>query len=60
MSWQCQQCKTRIEDDDFEVCWNCKIDKGATEPAHTPAELGPDCLRCKVEFFMTGFIDLAE
>lgn len=27
MPWQCQQCKTSIEDDDFELCWNCNTKK---------------------------------
>jgi hypothetical protein len=54
MPWQCQQCKTSIEDDDFELCWNCNTKKGATEAAPTPAELGPDCLRCKAKLSFIG------
>lgn len=54
MPWQCQQCKTSIEDDDFELCWNCNTEKGATEAAPTPAELGPHCLRCKAKLSFIG------
>lgn len=54
MPWQCQHCNTTIEDDDFEVCWNCNTAKGAPTPEHTSALLVPDCLRCKATLSFIG------
>jgi hypothetical protein len=54
MPWQCQHCKTTIEDDEFEVCWNCNSAKGATEPDNTSAHPAPDCLRCKAKLNFIG------
>lgn len=47
MPWQCQHCNTTIEDDDFEVCWNCNSAQGALVPEKAAGQFVPDCLRCK-------------
>ena len=54
MSWQCQHCNTSIEDDDFEVCWNCNSEKGAAEPASSAEVPAPECLRCNTQLSFIG------
>ncbi len=46
MPWQCQHCNTTIEDDDFEVCWNCNSAQGALFLKMRQISFVPDCLRC--------------
>ncbi|KIO36942.1 hypothetical protein DB48_08115 [Shewanella sp. cp20] len=43
MAWTCQNCMTEIDDDDFEVCWNCSCERGKTI---TKVNTSLDCLRC--------------
>ena len=54
MSWQCQNCNTTIDDDAFEVCWNCSCEKGQSVPDKMATEVAPDCVRCTVPSTFIG------
>jgi hypothetical protein len=54
MSWQCQNCNTTIDDDEFEVCWNCNCEKGKAEPDQSLVPVAPDCIRCKAKLNFIG------
>lgn len=54
MSWQCQHCNTTIDDDEFEVCWNCNCEKGQASPAQSLRDISPDCVRCKSTLTFLG------
>lgn len=47
MSWKCQNCNTLIEDQEFEVCWNCNAEKGSEKLSQQTS--APFCLRCDKE-----------
>lgn len=53
MTWTCQHCNTLIDDNDFEVCWNCSCEKGQAAP-HSPSHQAIRCLRCDVTMKKLG------
>ncbi|OHU86670.1 MULTISPECIES: hypothetical protein [Pseudoalteromonas] len=54
MSWKCQNCNTTIDDDAFEVCWNCSCEKGKSKPSEELTKLAPDCIRCQASLTFIG------
>ncbi|WP_105167835.1 hypothetical protein [Pseudoalteromonas sp. T1lg23B] len=54
MSWTCQNCNTIIDDDSFEVCWNCRCEKGKSAPDQDLTNLTPDCIRCQTGLTFIG------
>ena len=54
MTWTCQYCKTKIDDDAFEVCWNCNCEKDKSEPEKRAADSIPDCIRCQDKISFIG------
>jgi hypothetical protein len=53
MSWKCQNCNTLIEDQEFEVCWNCNAEKGS-EKLNPQKSTTPFCLRCDKKLAFIG------
>ncbi len=54
MSWQCQNCNTIIDDDEFEICWSCNCEKGKSAPDHKSSNSSPDCIRCQASLTFIG------
>ena len=54
MSWKCQNCHTTIDDDEFEVCWNCNCEKGKSAPDHKPIQSALNCIRCQASLTFIG------
>ncbi|WP_394200334.1 hypothetical protein [Shewanella waksmanii] len=53
MAWICQHCHTKIEENSFEVCWNCGCEQGQTAPIDAaPTKL--NCLRCDIPLTQLG------
>ncbi len=57
MAWNCQNCNTEIDDDAFEVCWNCSCEKGVVKPK-TSNQF--DCLRCQTPLTFIGTKEFHE
>ncbi|ESP92444.1 MULTISPECIES: hypothetical protein [Pseudoalteromonas] len=59
MSWICGNCQMEIEDDTFEVCWNCSCVKGESQSnneEYTPV----DCIRCAIPLTFIGTKEFHE
>lgn len=54
MTWTCHNCNTIIEDESFEICWNCNCEKGNDKPAENLRDSIPDCIRCKAPLQFIG------
>ena len=54
MSWKCENCNTIIDDDGFQVCWNCNCEKGQTAPEVLSSRACLECIRCKSRLTFIG------
>lgn len=54
MAWTCSNCSTFIDDDTFEVCWNCSCEKGKSKPPQALSNKIPDCIRCQTNLTFIG------
>ncbi|MBD1582740.1 hypothetical protein [Pseudoalteromonas sp. S16_S37] len=54
MSWQCQNCNTTIDDDEFEVCWCCNLEKGKMAEDSVPCNSPLECTRCQTTLDFIG------
>ncbi|TKB50295.1 hypothetical protein FCL40_03795 [Ferrimonas sediminicola] len=54
MSWVCKGCQATIDDDEFEVCWNCSCPKGQSKPEQQSRGRALECLRCEVPLKFVG------
>ena len=59
MSWTCQHCHTGIEEDAFELCWNCGCEKGQSAPAQAQTKQ-LKCLRCESNMLSIGSKEFHE
>ncbi|AZQ12335.1 hypothetical protein [Shewanella khirikhana] len=57
MSWICKHCHTKVEDDAFEICWQCNTPRDGEAPA-PKAVLA--CLRCHTPLRFVGSKDFHE
>lgn len=58
MAWNCQHCHIEVEDDSFEICWNCQAMKGQSKPIAQAKSLA--CLRCKTPLSFVGSKEFHE
>ncbi|PKF59155.1 hypothetical protein CW748_02910 [Alteromonadales bacterium alter-6D02] len=54
MSWTCQHCNTVIDDESFDICWNCSCVKGRDKPLASASCGPPHCLRCQTNLTFIG------
>ncbi|MBQ4877921.1 hypothetical protein J8M21_11960 [Pseudoalteromonas luteoviolacea] len=58
MTWTCENCHTHIDDDAFEVCWNCSCVRGEKPVNASTAALC--CLRCDIPLTFIGTKEFHE